>query len=333
MDSRGPFRFLHLPVDIRIMIYECMLGPQPGLELTSINYTTDWPYIDFKGVVKVEEDAMCSCPRPDRNGEHAYMRYTCPGPEVRLSTSKRLDVSGAPRGPSMSIRKPTPAELASSRPGTSILRVSRLIYNEAFQYLYKGRTFHVLDGASSGHGLGRYQCYATVAWLNMLSQEARARVEGIKILLAPYEQDCVLKVGRRSSAELCQYVITNLERLQRVEVELYNVGRPHIPADIGGGMRAGPALDLIQPFWTVLRREEVQLSVSVTSWEFMAGFQHINYNPENLARIRSEMLTQVDVDRLAFQVKEKRKARRLKAQKLEEDDEVVEGVLSTIQSI
>ncbi|KAH6637422.1 hypothetical protein C7974DRAFT_389490 [Boeremia exigua] len=205
--ASGP-GFLDLPISIREKIYAYLLLPYLEEDVTTINYTLHWPYLDnpsnttFAGPTQLDP---CTCPRADlkHEGQHIYTRYKCVGPEVQFkSPGEGLWVLQAAHGQFNILRPALDTEL-NERPSVTILQTSKQIHGEALPYLYHERDFFFVTGPCPR---GRYQAYATLQWLKQLSERARANVEILSLLVQPYEEDCSTVDVERSYAELGAYI-------------------------------------------------------------------------------------------------------------------------------
>jgi hypothetical protein len=239
--------FLDLPVSIREKIYAYLLLPHPEDDVTTINYTLEWPHLEnpsnttFAGPTQID---LCTCPRKidletpsedasdssedryeDSNGEedqpgyHIYIRYQCLGPEVHFRSPKeRLWVLREAHGQFNILRPATEDELAD-RPKAAILRVCRQIYNEALPFLYRDRDFFLLTGPCPR---GRYQAYATLEWLKQLSTAAQTSVEILSLLVQPYEEDCNIAEVEDAYAELGAYIRDQLPRFKWLCLDVWD---------------------------------------------------------------------------------------------------------------
>ena len=108
--------FLDLPISIREKIYAYLLLPHLEEDVTTINYTLEWPHLEnpsnttFVGLTQIDfctypcaitneeagEDASDSTegiqedgnhPK-DQHGPHVYMRHRCLGPEGRFKAPR-----------------------------------------------------------------------------------------------------------------------------------------------------------------------------------------------------------------------------------------------------
>jgi hypothetical protein len=210
------FRFLDLPSLIRERIYAYLLSPDPEEDVTTINYTLSWSYLDspsnttFAGPTQID---FCSCPREDidhKEGEHElhiYTRYKCAGPEVHFNTlSQGLWILHTAHGQFNILRPATQAEL-EDRPSVAILQVSKQLQEEALPFMYRNRDFFFITGPCPR---GRYQAYATLQWLRQLRPQARAGIEILSLLMQPYEEDCNVTDVEGSYSELAAYIHVHL---------------------------------------------------------------------------------------------------------------------------
>ncbi|KAJ8109007.1 hypothetical protein OPT61_g7770 [Boeremia exigua] len=203
--------FLDLPISIRNKIYGYLLLPYLEKDVTTINYTLSWPYLDnpsnttFAGQPQIDP---CTCPRADSESQgnhHIYTRYKCVGPEVHFP-SEELWVLQAAHGQFNILRPASDAELAA-RPSVAILQTAKQIHDEALPFLYRERDFFLTTGPCPR---GRYQAYTTLQWLKQLTQEARANVEVLTLLVQPYEEDCDVADVEEAYAELGTYIREHL---------------------------------------------------------------------------------------------------------------------------
>lgn len=223
--------FLNLPVSIREKIYGYLLLPHLEEDVTTINYTLEWPYLEnpsnttFAGPTQID---LCSCPHNtnsqdesekgsdssedslegadeggDQHRSHIYTRYRCLGPEVLFKSPKEgLWVLEAAHG-QFNILRPAAEDELADRPSAAILRVCAQIYHEALPFLYRDRDFFFLTGPCPR---GRYQAYATLEWLKGLNTAACANVEVLSLLVQPYEEDCNIAGVEEAYAELGLYI-------------------------------------------------------------------------------------------------------------------------------
>ncbi|KAJ4341033.1 hypothetical protein N0V87_002072 [Didymella glomerata] len=239
--------FLNLPVSIREKIYGYLLLPHLEEDVTTINYTLDWPHLEnpsnttFAGPTQIDL-CTCSCDvARDDNGEdasdsteelvehldtvqrqhepHVYTRHQCSGPEVQFKAPHEgLWVLDAAHGQFNILRPATAGELAD-RPSAALLRTCRQVHDEALPYLYRDRDFFFLTGPCPR---GRYQAYATLRWLQQLSLEARGNVEIISLLVQPYEEDCNIAEVEDAWAELGEYVRDHLPRFKWLCLDVWD---------------------------------------------------------------------------------------------------------------
>ncbi|KAJ4987321.1 hypothetical protein SVAN01_07191 [Stagonosporopsis vannaccii] len=209
------FGFLNLPFSIREKIYAHLLLPHQERDITTINYTLSWPYLDnpsnttWAGPTQID---FCACPRADSasvEDQHIYTRYKCLGPEVHFTPpSEGLWILEAAHG-QFNILRPASDKELEDRPSIAILRTSKQIYDEALPFLYRGRNFIFITGPCPR---GRYQVYATLHWLKQLGAGARANIEILSLLVQPYEEDCNIADVGESYAELATYIADHLHR-------------------------------------------------------------------------------------------------------------------------
>lgn len=208
--------FLNLPFPVRERVYAYLLSPHSEEDVTTINYTLSWPYLEkpSNSTFAGPQIDFCRCPErndddisEDQDETHIYTRYECSGPEVQFSTSSReLWILEAAHGQFNILRPATQEELAD-RPSVTILRASKQIHDEALPFLYRARDFFFVTGPCPR---GRYQAYTTLQWFKQLSMKARASVEILSLLMQPYEEDCAVTDVERSYLELASYIHDHL---------------------------------------------------------------------------------------------------------------------------
>ncbi|KAF2242045.1 hypothetical protein BU26DRAFT_164254 [Trematosphaeria pertusa] len=219
--------FLALPSSIRQRIYAHLLAPHPDDDVTTINYTLEWPWLEhpsnttFAGIQQID---LCRCPREHhprthnvRTEDHIYVRYKCVGPEVRFKSSREdlwvlSPASYANPGP-INFLRPASQEELGRRPHASVLATCKMVYREAVPLLYRGRNFLFLSGPCPR---GRYQAYATQAFFSRLSHFAREHVTMFSLIAQPHEEDCSAKdvvLAYANLANFAQHYLPSFETL------------------------------------------------------------------------------------------------------------------------
>jgi hypothetical protein len=172
--------------------------------ITTINYTLEWPHLEnpsnttFVGSTQID---ICRCPRPDlppqddKEPGHIYTRYQCVGPEVHFKAPEEdLWVLQAPRGAINMLRPATREERARRED----------IHDGTNPAVYENQNFIFLTGPCPR---GRYQAYATLKWLESLSEAARQHVSYLSLLVQPYEEDCSSEISNLAYLELIEYIL------------------------------------------------------------------------------------------------------------------------------
>lgn len=286
--------FLDLPISIREKIYAYLFLPHLEENVTTINYTLEWPHLEnpsnttFAGPTQID---LCTCPcaitseeasedtgedtedseedvkdPKDQHGPHVYTRQRCLGPVVRFKVPREgLWVLEAAHGQFNILRPATNDELADW-PSAALLRTCRQVHDEALPYLYRDRDFFFLTGPCPR---GRYQAYATLRWLQQLSAEARANVEIFSLLVQPYEEDCNIAEVEESYAELGAYVRDHLPRFKWLCLDVWDQ-EVYQAAKVFVGLfdKQGTGIVVRQP----QRGDEVD--VFITRESFLASFEH-----------------------------------------------------------
>ncbi|KAF1843972.1 uncharacterized protein K460DRAFT_290862 [Cucurbitaria berberidis CBS 394.84] len=188
-------------------------------DITTINYTLEWPYLEnpsnttFAGPTQIDR---CRCPsstlpqQKDKESGHIYTRYECVGPEVRFHPpEEKLWVLQAPHGPINMLRPATRAETERRE----------AIHNEAEPTVYAGKNFLFLTGPCPR---GRYQAYATLQFLKSLSSEARKNFDCLSLLIQPYEEDCSNDFSQKSYAELADYIVHHMSGFRTLCLNIWD---------------------------------------------------------------------------------------------------------------
>jgi hypothetical protein len=206
-----------LPKEIRQQIYSYLLASSldSPASVTTINYTLEWPHLESASSSTFLPYSLDRCQCQRAREDHIYTRYICDGPIVRFASKKETAWVLYKPGPQFNILRPASSEELQHRPSASILRTSKLIYEEAVSFLYQWRSFLFLSGPSPR---GRYQAYATLTWLGQLTKLARAHVNSIALICQNFEEDCRNTDVARSYARLSQFVISELPLFRSLQV-------------------------------------------------------------------------------------------------------------------
>lgn len=267
--------FLNLPNSIRARIYAYLFPSHPEENVTTINYTLSWPYLDnpsnttFTGAPQID---FCTCPRQDahlgddQHESHIYTRYKCQGPDVRFKRpSEGLWVLQAAHG-QFNILRPGPEDKFKDDPSIAILQVSRQIHDEALPFLYRDRDFFFLTGPCPR---GRYQAYATLQWLKQLSSQARGNIEVLSLLVQPYEEDCSVVDVESSYAELAVYIRDELLGFKWLCLDVWDqvvYRSAHVFSRLFENERTGI---VVRQRW-----EDFEAEVFLYKEEFLRGFEN-----------------------------------------------------------
>lgn len=223
--------FLSLPSSVRQNIYTNLLAPFPGDDVTTINYTLTWNWLEspsnttFAGIQQID---LCRCPQQARRTEnspttdHIYSRYKCYGPEVRFKRGREdlwvPSASYARSGPINFLRPASELELRR-RPNANIIRTCKTVYREGVPFLYRRRCFLFLTGPCPR---GRYQAYATQIFLSRLSLLARAQVTTLSLIVQPCEEDAMPKDVGPAYQQLATFVQQNLPSFEALCLNLWD---------------------------------------------------------------------------------------------------------------
>ncbi|KAF2707349.1 hypothetical protein K504DRAFT_343123, partial [Pleomassaria siparia CBS 279.74] len=186
--------------------------PYPEEDAVTINYSLEWPFLDNprNNTFTAHHLDRCHCPQQQprlgnvQTKDHIYSRYVCQGPNVCF-TPKHGDLwlLQKPNGP-FNILRPASDEERQRRASTSIIFVSKLLYQEAIPLLYRDRNFLFLSGPCPR---GRYQAYATQTWLSRLSSSARKGITTLSLINQVWEEDCQASNALRAYASLALYIL------------------------------------------------------------------------------------------------------------------------------
>ncbi|KAF2121905.1 hypothetical protein BDV96DRAFT_464059, partial [Lophiotrema nucula] len=179
--------------------------------VTTINYQLHWPYLDrpSNSTFLPHQLALCRCRRQD--GEHIYTRYHCPGPLVTFTKKgRKLWILAQPAEQFNVLRPATHGELQHI-PSAGIIRVNKLIYDEAVPILYRQRNFLFLTGPSPR---GRYQAYAAQKWLAQRTPLARAQITDVSLICQSFEEDCRDQDALRAYADFSRFILSDLPHCQ-----------------------------------------------------------------------------------------------------------------------
>lgn len=236
MESSSPSEspFLELPAPIRQKIYFYLLAPDPA-EVTTINYTLRWTWLDNPSnstFAAIPQFDLCRCPQSTRTRntktiDHIYTRYQCYGPEVRFNNgSGELWVPSASYLKSRQINFLRPATECEyrRRPNANVLGACKTIYEEALPTLYRERNLLFLTGPCPR---GRYQAYATQAFLSRLSPFAKLHVTSISLIIQSYEEDCQPDDINLAYANLAIYIQQNLPFFRTLCLNLWDSRMRH----------------------------------------------------------------------------------------------------------
>ena len=192
--------------------------PQPSTpgDITTINYTLEWPHLEnpsnttFAGPIQID---ICRCqradlpPQSDAEPGHIYTRFKCVGPEVRFKIAQEeLWVLQAPHGAINMLRPATQEEQD---------RRQRIPDNTNHPTVYKDRKLLFLTGPCPR---GRYQAYATQKWLERLHPDVRKNVSHLCLLIQPYEEDCSDETTKRAYAEMARYILQQVPGLMALQL-------------------------------------------------------------------------------------------------------------------
>lgn len=226
-----------------------MPHPSTPDDVTTFNYTLDWPYLEnpsnttFVGHTQID---ICRCPRynllsQDENEPgHIYTRYSCAGPELRFKTGDEgLWVLQAPHGP-INMLRPATKEEKDRRDE---------IHDDAEPIAYGSRNFLFLTGPCPR---GRYQAYATHKWLESISVSARQHVSCLSLLVQPYEEDASDAATRRAYSELSGYILQHLPGFKMLHLNIWD-----------DEMKLYSAAS---EFNVLLHREDVTIAVRCNRW-------------------------------------------------------------------
>lgn len=235
-DSRDRPGFLRLSKELRQQIYSYLLNPltETPEDVTAINYTLEWPYLENASSSTFLPYQLDRCRCPKAEGIHIYTRYLCNGPDVQFASKRNNRWVLQEPGVQFNILRPASQTELLGRPSASILRVSELIYEEAAYCLYHGRSFLFLTGPSPR---GRYQAHATLKWLNQLSKRAKSHVQSLTLICQSFEEDCRDSDALRSFARLSHFIVSDLPNFQQLQMIGWDTKLP------------------LDPFCMLLRRE------------------------------------------------------------------------------
>ncbi|KAF2730449.1 hypothetical protein EJ04DRAFT_401938, partial [Polyplosphaeria fusca] len=183
--------------------------------VTAINYTLRWQYLENASTSTFLPYQLDRCRCPKVEGIHIYTRYLCNGPEVRFASKRKNTWVLQKPGVQFNILRPASQRELRQRPAASILRVNKLVYEEAVSYLYQGRSFLFLTGPSPR---GRYQAYATLQWLNQRSKLARSHIKSLTLICQSFEEDCRDADASRSFASLSHFILSDLPNFQHLQM-------------------------------------------------------------------------------------------------------------------
>ena len=185
---------MSLPVELRLQIYEYIFGVTSARQLTTIRYRLRWTYMDtHRNFLK----KICPCPGRDDGRPHNYLRHRCNGPQVRFWSRKEY------------------AYLHGITPGNNILRVSQRIHAEALPILYRSRSFELCGERGSGAD----SIYSVAFFISSLSQYAKPHLQDLTVSFEPYWYDDKPHRYRRSFADLCDLISSELKGLQKLIIE------------------------------------------------------------------------------------------------------------------
>ncbi|KAF2008203.1 hypothetical protein P154DRAFT_400411, partial [Amniculicola lignicola CBS 123094] len=163
--------------------------------VTTINYKLEWPNLETPSDTTFTPHQLdrCQCSGypeakdADEDSWHVYTRYRCEPPKVHISArNEKLWLLQETCGV-FNILRPASKRERRSQPRASFLRVSKLIYEEATPLLYRDRNFIFLSGPCPR---GRYQAYASEAWLSRLSPLVQSHITDLTLIRQHFEEDC-----------------------------------------------------------------------------------------------------------------------------------------------
>ncbi|XTI89735.1 hypothetical protein V2W45_595767 [Cenococcum geophilum] len=194
---------MSLPVELRLQIYEYIFGVTSARQSTTIRYTLCWTYMDIR---RNSLKRICLCPGRDDGRPHNYLRRRCNGPHVRFLGRKEfrnIDESKVD------------AYLHAITPGNDILRVSQRTHAEALPILYRSRNFKFCGGEY----FGADSLYSIAFFISSLSQYAKPHLQELTISFKFYWYDETPHRYRRSFADFCDLISSELKGLQKLNIE------------------------------------------------------------------------------------------------------------------
>lgn len=194
------------------------LGTLTPDDITTINYTLSWPYLEnpsnttFAGPTQID---ICRCPRSDISSQknedpgHIYTRYKCASPDIHFNIPEDgLWILEAPLGPINMLRPATEAERQRRQE----------LYDDDNPNRNADRKLILLTGPCPR---GRYQAYATERFLKSLSAPARNHISCLSLLIQPYEEDCIDGNSRQAFTELAEYVLRHLPNFKTLYLHIW----------------------------------------------------------------------------------------------------------------
>jgi hypothetical protein len=250
--------FIRLPPSIRQRIYTYLLAPHSEEDVTFINYTLHWPWLDnpsnttFAGDCQIDR---CHCPQDQQHPhasnakslDHIYTRYACYGPEVQFKSAKEdlwVPTGGYAHSGKINFLQPGRRCCLGNEPSLDLLTTCKTVYQEAVGTLYRNRNFLFLTGPCPR---GRYQAYATQHFLSRLTPLARSHVSALSIIALPHEEDADLKEVWEAYMNLAVYIQLCLPSFKTLYLDV-------------GDVRMTDAVDAFQ---CVLEKEGVEICLGV----------------------------------------------------------------------
>lgn len=181
-------------------------------DVTTINYTLEWPHLEnpsnttFAGSTQID---ICRCGQKSTEAGHIYNRYRCSRPKVRFANpDDGLWVLQAPLGQVNLLRPANDDEIQRRRE----------VSHTADAIAYVGKNLLLLSGPCPR---GRYQAFATLQFLRLLTPAARQSVEYLSLLIQSYEEDCSDNQCGQAYVELARYILEEVPAFKSLYLNIW----------------------------------------------------------------------------------------------------------------